>query len=68
MLLRHRVADPRKRLAVGQLALVLGILASRFGPRLAASDFADGLFAGMAGVLLGLSIVLNVTGLRGMRR
>ncbi|MFH1278785.1 MAG: hypothetical protein ABIK65_10450 [Candidatus Eisenbacteria bacterium] len=68
MLLRRHIADPRRRIAIGQVCLVLGIVLSRFGSRLTSSDFAEGLVAGMSGVLLGLSIVLMVTGLIRIRR
>jgi hypothetical protein len=70
MLLRKHLQDPRRRLAAGGLSLALGIMLARFGPRLTGGpgrDFADGMIQGASAALMGLSIVLNLTGLIGMR-
>ena len=77
MFLRRLARDPERRagahrlfLASGQLSLVFGILLSR-AERLDAlglGDIGQGILAGLAGVLIGASIVFNLTALREMRR
>ncbi len=78
MLLRNRNIDPKKKLQLGQICLLFGIflvgmaaaetsghLKSLFGFTI--PDFLQGFMAGQGGVLLGVSIVLNVIGLRELR-
>lgn len=66
MLLRNRLHNPNGLIAIGQLSLVVGIGAQRFiHPP---TDFWQGFVAGLAGVLIGLSIVCNVRGLVLWRR
>ena len=71
MYLRHRLRDPQKRITIGMACLAAGIVLQRFAPRLFHSDvhnFAAGFITGVSGVLIGLSIVLNLTGLMMRRR
>ena len=63
MLLRYRNTRYNVYLAIGQLSLVIGILLNRFVPRFLTSDFCTGCCYGLSGVLIGLSIVMNVTGM-----
>jgi hypothetical protein len=81
MFLRIHDADPRRQIAAGQLCLVAGLLGSRFGDRLLTGSllagrleawggaaFWSGFVDGFSGVLLGLSVVLCLTGLWRLRR
>lgn len=61
MILRHRFNDSRALLSIGAACLLAGLVAQRFlHPP---GDFWQGVVAGVAGVLIGLSIVFNVRGL-----
>lgn len=75
MLIRRLNLSSRVRAGIGQFCLVLGILLSRssrggeaspFGVDV--SDFWQGLLAGLAGVLLGVSIPLNLMAVRRWRQ
>ncbi len=50
-------------ITIGQIALVAGILMNLFLPNIWTSDFGTGFCYGLSGVLIGLSIVMNITGL-----
>lgn len=66
MLLRERFQNPGALTRAGLLALIAGIAAQRLiHPP---TDFWQGFVAGCSGVLIGLSIVLNVRGLVVARR
>jgi hypothetical protein len=70
MVFGHSRQSPDRRILHGQLCFVAAILLQHFGPRLpglAGNDFWAGLMDGLSVVLLGLSIILNVTGARAMR-
>ena len=70
MLLRRYIRDPRKRLAIGQIALVAGILVGRFGPRFvheAEPGFWNGFLDGVSVAFLGTSIVLMLSAWRALR-
>lgn len=64
----QRHTDPRTQLGIGQLCLALGIVLSRFGPHFVRSDLGIGFIDGLWGVLIGVSIALNLGGLVRMRR
>jgi hypothetical protein len=66
MLLRNRLRDPDALIRAGLLSLIVGILAQRFVHP--PGDFWQGFVAGISGVLIGLSIVLNLRGLMLRRR
>jgi hypothetical protein len=66
MLLAKRLTHPNHWIAAGQLSLVAGIALQRFLHPPA--DFWQGFVAGLSGVLIGLSIVLNLRGLTLWRR
>ena len=66
MLLRNRLHEPEALIRVGMLSLMVGILAQRFVHP--PTDFWQGFVAGVSGVLVGLSIVLNMRGLMLRRR
>ena len=66
MLLRNRLHEPEALIRAGMLSLMVGILAQRFVHPPA--DFWQGFVAGVSGVLVGLSIVLNMRGLMLRRR
>jgi hypothetical protein len=61
MLLRNRLHDPDALIRAGMLSLIVGIFAQRFVHP--PTDFWQGFVAGFSGVLIGLSIVLNMRGL-----
>lgn len=61
MLLRHRFRDPQRLISAGMGCLAVAIVAERFIHP--ASDFWQGFVAGITGMLIGLSIVLNMRGL-----
>lgn len=66
MILRRHLGEPNRLIGAGQLALVLALVADRFvHPQ---ADFWQGFVAGLSGVLIGLSIVLNLRGLVLWRR
>jgi len=67
MLLRRYLRnDPGAWIAVGQLSLVIGLVAQRFiHPP---SDFWQGFTHGLSAVLIGISIVFNLRGLVLWRR
>ena len=74
MLLRRMDIEPRTQIALGQICLVLGLagllstlLPGDRGP-LTDRGFLQGFVTGFCGVLLGVSAVLNVTGIRRLRR
>ena len=71
MILVRHIQDYRIILAIGQMCLVLGLVALRLSGLLGGDlekTFWNGFFAGMSGVFLGLSVPLNITGLiRGVR-
>lgn len=67
MLLRKKNISSRYVLAGGQLSLAGGILLTQFAERLTASDAFAGFLTGLGGVLVGVSLVLNLSGLRKMR-
>ncbi|MCU0235260.1 MAG: hypothetical protein MUE90_14665 [Thermoanaerobaculales bacterium] len=61
MLLQSRLHDPRALIAAGTSSLAIALAAQRFlHPP---TDFWQGFVAGLTGVLVGLSIVLNLRGL-----
>ena len=64
MILVNRIQDYRKIIGLGQLSLFLGvaIMGLRFSG-VFGSDFWQGFLMGLAGVFLGVSIPLNITGL-----
>lgn len=64
----QRHTDPRTQIGIGQLCLAIGIVLSRFGPRFVGSDLGVGFIDGLWGVLVGVSIALNMSGLLRMRR
>jgi hypothetical protein len=77
MLLREHMNDHRQLIGWGQACLLIGLFLLALSAGLfptewlqgvlgteSALDFFQGLAAGMAAVLLGLSIVLNVRGLK----
>lgn len=66
MLLRKRFHGPDALTRAGLLALIAGIAAQRLIHPPA--DFWQGVVAGCSGVLIGLSIVLNIRGLVVARR
>lgn len=66
MLLRERFHAPDALTRAGQLALMAGIAAQRLVHP--PTDFLQGVVAGCSGVLIGLSIVLDVRGLVIARR
>ncbi len=66
MILRDRLNDSRALIGAGQLCLVLGLVGQRFIHP--SSDFWAGFISGLTGVLIGVSIVLNVRGLVLARR
>ncbi|MBN1827087.1 MAG: hypothetical protein JW958_12590 [Candidatus Eisenbacteria bacterium] len=71
MLLRRHLRDPRRRIAAGQLSLAIGLLLGRFGPRvflIGDDPFAAGLLDGLSLSFVLLSLLLNLSGLRGMKR
>ena len=61
MLLRARSVKPSALIGAGQLALAAGLVLERFAHP--AADFWQGFVAGLTGVLIGLSLVLNLRGL-----
>jgi hypothetical protein len=61
MLLRNHLHDPDVVTRAGMLSLIVGLFAQRFIHPPA--DFWQGFVAGLSGVLIGLSIVLNIRGL-----
>lgn len=63
MLLRYHNTRYNVYLTVGQFSLVFGILLNRFLPRFLESEFWTGFCHGLSGVLIGLSIVMNITGM-----
>ena len=61
MFYRNRLRDPQAMIAAGMFCLATGIVAQRFiHPP---TDFWQGFVAGLSGMLIGLSIVLNLRGL-----
>ena len=66
MLLAKRLTHSKHWIAAGQLSLVCGIVLQRFLHP--STDFWQGFAAGLSGVLIGLSIVLNLRGLSLWRR
>jgi len=67
MLMLRKGVSSRVYLAVGPLTFTLGILASFvgiWGDGTGLSDFARGVLIGLAAVLLGVSIVFNIAGIR----
>jgi hypothetical protein len=61
MLLKNRVHDPDVLIRGGLLALILGLFAQRFiHPP---TDFWQGFADGLSGLLIGMSIALNICGL-----
>lgn len=71
MILVRHIQDYRIILGIGQMCMVLGLVALRLSGLLGGNfekTFSNGFFAGMSGVFIGLSIPLNITGLiRGAR-
>ena len=61
MLIRNRCSDPDALIRAGMLSLIVSLFAQRFVHP--PTDFWQGFVAGLSGVLIGLSIVLNVRGL-----
>jgi hypothetical protein len=61
MILRKRLHDPGALIAFGTTCLAAGIVAQRFIHP--ATDFWQGFVAGLSGMLIGVSIVLNMRGL-----
>jgi len=71
MLFIRHLRDPRRRFVAGQICLVLGILIGRFGPRLLFMEegsFGAAFLDGFSLSLLVLSVPLNMSGLRQVRR
>ena len=66
MLLRTHHARPATLIGAGQLALAAGLVLHRFVHP--AADLWQGFVAGLGGVLIGFSLVLNLTGLVRSRR
>ncbi|MCG6962367.1 MAG: hypothetical protein LJE95_03760 [Acidobacteria bacterium] len=61
MLLRARHVKASTFIGAGQLSLVAGLVLERFAHP--GADFWQGFVAGLTGVLIGLSLVLNLRGL-----
>jgi hypothetical protein len=61
MFLRFRVHDPDTLIRAGMLSLILGLFAQLFIHL--PTDFWQGFADGVSGVLVGLSIALNLCGL-----
>ena len=61
MILKVRLNNPDSLISIGMVCLATGLLSQRFLHP--ASDFWQGVVAGVSGVLIGLSIVCNVRGL-----
>ena len=63
MLLHYHHVKYNVYLSIGQFSLVAGIFLNRFPTRFIESDFWTGFCHGLSGVLIGLSIVMNLAGL-----
>ena len=61
MLLRSRLCDPDIMIRAGMACLVVGLFAQRFVHP--PGDFWQGFVSGISGLLIGLSIALNIRGL-----
>jgi hypothetical protein len=61
MILKDRLHNPDALISIGMACLAIGIVAQRFIHP--AADFWQGFVAGVSGVLIGSSIVLNLRGL-----
>jgi multisubunit Na+/H+ antiporter MnhB subunit len=61
MILKKRLHNPRAMISTGMTCLAVAIVAQRFIRP--AGDFWQGFVTGISGLLIGLSIVLNVRGL-----
>jgi hypothetical protein len=66
MLLRNRLHDPDKMIRAGMLSLIVGLFAQRFIHPPA--DFWQGLADGLFGLLIGMSMALNLCGLARRRK
>ena len=66
MLIRNRCSDPDTMIRAGLACLAISLFAQRFVHP--PTDFWQGFVAGLSGVLIGLSIVLNVRGLMTARQ
>lgn len=67
MLLRKYNVRPNILIGIAQLSLVFGILFNRLLPKLWTTDFGEGFSAGLGGMLIGVSLVLNGFALRKYR-
>jgi hypothetical protein len=61
MILKPRLKNPDVLVSIGVTCLAAGLVSQRLLHP--ASDFWQGVVAGLSGVLIGLSIVCNVSGL-----
>lgn len=66
MILKVRLNNPDALISIGMVCLATGLLSQRFLHP--ASDFWQGVVAGVTGVLIGLSIVCNMRWLVTRRR
>jgi hypothetical protein len=67
MLLLKKTDNPATLFALGQISLVLGILGILIGSSgdwTGLPNFVLGVISGLAAVLLGISMVLNITGIK----
>ncbi len=81
MLLRHRIREPKEQIAFGQMCLLFGLFYRFLGTRIMEGGLSDalgrmffspsfweGTTYGLAGALIGLSLVFNLRGLVSLRR